>query len=336
VRKWPALALASALVISLAACGSDDSKSTGSGESKQSSAAASSPAASTPAAADAKPASKSGDLSGLKNLKVTGGDNKKTAPKASFDTPASTKAKAGAVLANQGKGAALKKGNLVDVRIAQFNAKTGKEMSSGSWASSQQITLDSATFTSMPDLYSVLQTSKVGADVAYFIPSSVTGSEAQVWVLRPVSQEQAPKKASAAEVKKLKAAGKLPTVKFSKSKPTITIPKSTTAPKDLIVDVLKEGTGKVATESSTVTAKYQGVRWADGKVFDGTYDKSPKTADFPLNGVIAGWTKGLTGLKQGTKVMLTIPTSMAYGKDAATQGKPAGTLVFIVELDKVS
>jgi FKBP-type peptidyl-prolyl cis-trans isomerase len=34
--------------------------------------------------------------------------------------------------------------------------------------------------------------------------------------------------------------------------------------------------------------------------------------------------------------MLTIPTSMAYGKDAATQGKPAGTLVFIVELDKVS
>ena len=33
--------------------------------------------------------------------------------------------------------------------------------------------------------------------------------------------------------------------------------------------------------------------------------------------------------------MLTIPSDLAYGPDAAAQGRPAGTLVFFVELKEV-
>jgi peptidylprolyl isomerase len=51
-----------------------------------------------------------------------------------------------------------------------------------------------------------------------------------------------------------------------------------------------------------------------------------------LTGVIKGWTLGLTDQKVGSKVLLTIPTDLAYGKNAAAEGKPAGPLVFVVEI----
>nr|WP_245348535.1 FKBP-type peptidyl-prolyl cis-trans isomerase [Paeniglutamicibacter psychrophenolicus] len=117
-------------------------------------------------------------------------------------------------------------------------------------------------------------------------------------------------------------------------KPAITIPKGKDAPAGLVVDIVKEGTGKVATATSKVSANYTGVRWEDGKQFDSSYDRG-KASDFGLDGVIPGWTQGLTGLKAGTQVMLTIPTDLAYGPDAAAQGAPEGTLVFFVELKEV-
>jgi len=105
---------------------------------------------------------------------------------------------------------------------------------------------------------------------------------------------------------------------------------------DLKVDTLVAGTGKEATATSTVTADYFG--WtADGKIFDSTNQNGKDTAaDFSLSQVIEGWTKGLTGVKAGSTVRLTIPTSMAYGTSSEVQpGQPAGPLMFIVTLKDV-
>lgn len=104
---------------------------------------------------------------------------------------------------------------------------------------------------------------------------------------------------------------------------------------ELKVDVLTQGEGKAAEASSTVSANYFG--WtADGKIFDST-NKNGKVApiDFSLGGVIEGWTKGLTGVKAGSTVKLTIPTAQAYGDSAASMGRPAGPLMFIVELKDI-
>lgn len=104
---------------------------------------------------------------------------------------------------------------------------------------------------------------------------------------------------------------------------------------ELKVETLVEGTGAAATKDSTVTANYFG--WsADGKIFDSTNKGGTVTPiPFPLSGVIKGWTDGLTGVKQGSVVKLTIPADQAYGATDNGDGRPFGPLSFIVELTEV-
>lgn len=104
---------------------------------------------------------------------------------------------------------------------------------------------------------------------------------------------------------------------------------------ELKVETLKQGDGPAATAQSTVSANYFG--WtSDGEIFDSTNKGgSVSPIDFPLSGVISGWTEGLTGVKQGSVVKLTIPAEKAYGATDNGDGRPFGPLVFIVELTAV-
>ncbi|MGO2633406.1 MAG: FKBP-type peptidyl-prolyl cis-trans isomerase [Galactobacter sp.] len=344
MRKLPALALAGALMFTLAACGSDDTDSKpSSSQSKEASDAASdAPAANTAkkiskadAEAAAEPKVTSGDQTALKGVEFSAGKGDDATPKTGFVFPASDKAKTGAALVNEGDGEALKEEKLLTLRIAPYDAETGKELNPANWSSTQQVALNEANFGAMEDVFKVLKEANVGSDISFYVPADTGQGTAQLWILRAEAQKDVPKKASAAETKKLKDSDALPTVKFDDGMPTITIPKGKDAPDNLIVDVIEEGDGKKATAESTVVAKYQGVRWEDGKVFDSSYENDPQTAEFPLSGVIAGWTQGLTGLKEGSTVVLSIPTDLAYGENAEAQGSPAGPLVFVVELDKV-
>lgn len=85
-----------------------------------------------------------------------------------------------------------------------------------------------------------------------------------------------------------------------------------------------------ATRESTVTAHYSG--WTtDGKMFDSSVTRG-EPITFPLNRVIAGWTEGVGSMSEGEIRRLWIPESLAYKGMA---GKPAGMLVFDVELVKI-
>jgi FKBP-type peptidyl-prolyl cis-trans isomerase FkpA len=101
---------------------------------------------------------------------------------------------------------------------------------------------------------------------------------------------------------------------------------------ELSVEVLKEGEGEKLASDSTISANYFG--WtADGKIFDSTNtDGTVTPIDFGLNQVITGWTKGLTGVKVGSVVKLTIPAEQAYGSIDNGDGRPVGPLQFIVEV----
>ncbi|MAZ87693.1 MAG: peptidylprolyl isomerase [Cellvibrionaceae bacterium] len=96
-------------------------------------------------------------------------------------------------------------------------------------------------------------------------------------------------------------------------------------------EVLVAGEGEKPSASSTVRTHYHGML-IDGTVFDSSVDRG-EPAEFPVNGVIAGWTEALQMMAVGSKWRLTIPYSLAYGERGAGGAiGPYATLVFDVEL----
>lgn len=95
--------------------------------------------------------------------------------------------------------------------------------------------------------------------------------------------------------------------------------------------VVTEGKGAKPTKESTVRVHYRGTT-IDGKQFDASYDRG-EPAEFPLNGVIAGWTEGLQLMTVGSKYKFFIPANLAYGERGAGGAiGPNETLIFDVEL----
>lgn len=94
--------------------------------------------------------------------------------------------------------------------------------------------------------------------------------------------------------------------------------------------MLTEGTGKIPTKDDVIKAHYKGTL-TTGEQFDSSYDRG-QPAEFPVGGVIPGWTEALQLMKVGSKVKLWIPPELAYGP-SARPGIPANSvLVFEVEL----
>ncbi|MEP0773823.1 MAG: FKBP-type peptidyl-prolyl cis-trans isomerase [Acidobacteriota bacterium] len=105
-------------------------------------------------------------------------------------------------------------------------------------------------------------------------------------------------------------------------------------PSGLQYKVIKAGTGKKPTADSTVRVHYRGTL-LDGTEFDSSY-KRGEPAEFPLGGVIKGWTEALQLMQEGAKWELYIPASLAYGDQGAGGViKPGSTLIFEVELLEV-
>ena len=100
--------------------------------------------------------------------------------------------------------------------------------------------------------------------------------------------------------------------------------------------VVSEGAagGKQPGARSNVTVHYKGT-FIDGREFDSSYKRNAP-ATFGLHQVISGWTEGVQLMKEGDTYEFAIPYNLAYG-ERGTGGIPGRqTLVFKVELFKVS
>lgn len=92
--------------------------------------------------------------------------------------------------------------------------------------------------------------------------------------------------------------------------------------------ILRRGEGTTyPTADSTVRVHYTG--WTtDGVMFDSSHTRG-EPISLPVNGVIRGWTMSLTHMTEGQLRRVWIPEELAY---AGAEGRPAGMLVFDIEL----
>jgi peptidylprolyl isomerase len=99
-------------------------------------------------------------------------------------------------------------------------------------------------------------------------------------------------------------------------------------------EVLTPSDGDVVKEGQTVEVNYYGVDGRTGKTFDESFSRGAPIA-FNLAQVVPGFSKGLVGQKQGSRVVIAMPGKDGY--DASGGNPQAGievgdTLVFVVDL----
>ena len=111
----------------------------------------------------------------------------------------------------------------------------------------------------------------------------------------------------------------------------------TTTASGLQYEVIQKAKNKKAPHpgaTDTVRVHYEG-KLLDGTVFDSSYERG-EPIEFPLTGVIKGWTEGLQLMPVGSKYRFYIPYALGYGeRGAGEQIPPYSTLIFTVELLEV-
>lgn len=98
-------------------------------------------------------------------------------------------------------------------------------------------------------------------------------------------------------------------------------------------EVVKEGTGKSPSDNDIVKVHYTGTLINNEK-FDSSRDRG-EPVEFPVRGVIPGWTEALKLMKEGSQFKLAIPAKLAYGPQGRPGIPPNSPLLFDVELIEV-
>jgi FKBP-type peptidyl-prolyl cis-trans isomerase len=108
-------------------------------------------------------------------------------------------------------------------------------------------------------------------------------------------------------------------------------PEVKTTESGLQYEILTLGTGLMPKDTNTVKVHYVGTLLS-GKKFDSSRDRG-EPIEFPLNGVIRGWTEGVQLMPIGSTFKFYIPYALGYGIQGSPPVIPGGSLlIFEVEL----
>ncbi|WP_419801890.1 FKBP-type peptidyl-prolyl cis-trans isomerase [Mucilaginibacter sp.] len=93
--------------------------------------------------------------------------------------------------------------------------------------------------------------------------------------------------------------------------------------------VVDPGSGTAPTINSTVRVAYT------GQYLDKTVFQTVPNISFPLSGVIKGWQIGIPFIKSGGRIILYIPSALAYGPAGRDSIPPNTVLIFTIDLFQV-
>jgi peptidylprolyl isomerase len=113
------------------------------------------------------------------------------------------------------------------------------------------------------------------------------------------------------------------------------IPRPTgSPPRRLEKDDIVRGKGRAARAGENVRIHYVGVTFSTGEEFDASWDTgTPYRLQLGRGDVVAGWDKGIVGMRKGGRRQLTIPPELAYGAAGHPPDiGPHETLVLVVDL----
>ena len=105
-------------------------------------------------------------------------------------------------------------------------------------------------------------------------------------------------------------------------------------PAELEITDVWEGDGAVAKAGDTVQVHYVGVAYSTGEEFDASWNRGdPLEFRLGVGQVIAGWDRGVQGMRVGGRRQLVIPPHLAYGERGAGRSiAPGETLIFVCDL----
>lgn len=122
---------------------------------------------------------------------------------------------------------------------------------------------------------------------------------------------------------------------FGTAPPPITVPAGK-PPTVLESSDLITGTGAEAKKGDMVEVQYVLDLYATDSLVQTSWTASPFSFTLGVTPVITGWDEGVPGMRVGGRRELIIPPALGY-KSEAQQGIPANsTLVFVIDLLKVS
>ncbi|RYE18125.1 MAG: peptidylprolyl isomerase [Sphingobacteriaceae bacterium] len=110
---------------------------------------------------------------------------------------------------------------------------------------------------------------------------------------------------------------------YLKANPSINATKDASG---LYYQVITAGSGTAPTINSTVRVAYT------GKLLDGTQFETNPNISFPLSGVIQGWQIGIPFVKSSGRILLIIPSGLAYGHAGKGSIPPDTVLIFTIDL----
>ncbi len=104
-----------------------------------------------------------------------------------------------------------------------------------------------------------------------------------------------------------------------------------TLPSGLQYRVIKSGNGPKPRITDVVRTHYRG-KLIDGTEFDSSFSRG-QPAEFPVSGVIRGWTEALLMMRVSDKWQLFVPAALAYGpRGVEPVIGPHAVLIYEVEL----
>ncbi|MFE0426372.1 FKBP-type peptidyl-prolyl cis-trans isomerase [Streptomyces sp. NPDC058953] len=310
LRALTGLLVVPALLLSTAACGSDEDKGSDSISSK-----GGLPAITDGAAFGKKPTLAKGEGAPPKELKIE--------------------------VVSAGKGPALKKGDQAQVNYYGQEWDETQPFDT-SFGKGQPFPVTIGGGGVIEGWQKALDGQKVGSRLEVSIPPNLAYGETArgdikanatlVFVMDIVKGTSVPVAAKGATVPQTDAALPKVGVNTDGKAPSVTFPKSAAAPKKLVSEYVIEGTGPAVTDKDNVVVKYDAFLWDGGKKFGGTYAMETTETLSLGNLGVKGLKDGLVGKKVGSRVLLVLPPDQAFG-DQEQQGIPKNsTLVFAMDV----